>query len=87
MRYIKVCNIAQPLSQIVLGGPFGERNDKKSFEILDSFIHMGGNTIETAHSYAEGAAEKQIGRWLIKRKIRDRVKLITNNIPFRSFLF
>lgn len=50
--------------RIVLGGPFGERTDADSFGILDSFAGAGGRVVETAHAYADGAGERQLGRWL-----------------------
>ena len=50
--------------RIVLGGPFGERPDAASFAILDDFVEAGGRVVETAHAYAEGAGERQLGRWL-----------------------
>lgn len=69
--------LPEPVSKIVLGGPFGERSDAESFGILDRFVEWGGTVIETAHSYAGGAAEEQIGRWLKSRMCRDRVVLLT----------
>lgn len=68
-------------SAICLGtGQLGSTVDKKtSFELLDAFVDMGGNFIDTAHVYADwipgekSASEKTIGRWLKERGIRDKV--------------
>jgi len=75
--FIDIVGVQFPVSRIVLGGAFGERSDADSFCILDRFMELGGNAIETAHAYANGAAEEQIGRWLSDRACRDRVMLIT----------
>jgi 1-deoxyxylulose-5-phosphate synthase len=64
------------LPRLVLGGNFGERSDKESFALLDSYVSFGGTAIETAHSYAAGEAERQIGRWLRSRGGRYELILI-----------
>lgn len=35
-----------------------------SHERLDAFVRLGGRVVETAHSYAGGAAELAVGDWL-----------------------
>jgi len=77
MKWVHIAGLTNPVSRIVLGGPFGERSDVESFCLLDRFLELGGTTIETAHSYANGAAEKQIGRWLRTREDRKSVVVIT----------
>ena len=64
------------ISQVVLGGDFGERPDQESFATLDLFFSCDGRAIETAHVYVEGEAERQIGRWLSTRRCRNEVVLI-----------
>src|SRR5215469_150459 len=64
------------ITQIVLGGDFGERSDTDSFATLDLFFSRQGQTIETAHAYADGEAEQQIGRWIASRRCRDEVVII-----------
>lgn len=62
------------LSGIALGTMyFGSRiSEKKGEELLDTFLAMGGNQIDTARSYAgwipggEGASEQALGRYLKK---------------------
>jgi aryl-alcohol dehydrogenase-like predicted oxidoreductase len=77
MTGTRIRGLPVPMSRLVLGGPFGERSDAESFRILDHFLALGGNAVETAHAYADGAAEAQIGRWLRARGCRERVLLIT----------
>lgn len=50
--------------RIVLGGRFGEEDERVSMARLDRFAEAGGLFIDTAHSYAGGEAERVIGRWL-----------------------
>lgn len=47
--------------------------------LLDSFLAIGGNTIDTAHNYGGewvGRSERAIGRWLAERGTRDRLLII-----------
>lgn len=39
-------------------------DDKTSFALLDTYVSLGGNHIDTAHYYGYGASEKTIGKWL-----------------------
>ncbi len=44
-------------------------------EILDAYLEVGGNTLDTAHQY-EGS-EEAVGKWLEKSNKRDQVQLLT----------
>ena len=35
-----------------------------SFKILDRFVELGGNFIDTANAYSEGQSEEIIGEWM-----------------------
>lgn len=48
------------MRQIVLGGRFGERSQDRSDFLVATFAERGGEWIETAHSYADGAAEQSV---------------------------
>ncbi|XP_052705366.1 1-deoxyxylulose-5-phosphate synthase YajO-like isoform X2 [Crassostrea angulata] len=64
------------VSNICLGTmTFGkERVDAAlSHEILDKFVSLGGNFIDTANVYSIGISESIIGQWLIKQKREDLV--------------
>lgn len=75
MNHVRV-NSEIEISQIVLGGNFGERPDEESFATLDLYFLQNGRTIETAHVYAEGEAERQVGHWLSSRRCREQVVII-----------
>lgn len=70
------------VSALCLGtNMFGTAYDQaKSNALLDAFVAMGGNFIDTARSYGDwipdapkGASERAIGEWL---KVQDRSKLV-----------
>ena len=62
---------------------FGSTVSKKdSFEVLDTYMDMGGNFIDTSNNYAHWAgtgdeSETLLGEWLQDRGCRDRVVLAT----------
>ncbi|HRN28546.1 MAG TPA: aldo/keto reductase [Terrimesophilobacter sp.] len=60
------------VSPIALGGNvFGWTvNDDDAIDILDRFVELGGNFIDTADSYAGGRSEHLIGTWLKRRGTR-----------------
>ena len=41
-------------------------NVEQSLEILDRYIELGGNFIDTADVYSNGKSETLIGEWLAK---------------------
>ena len=45
--------------------------------LLDRFVELGGNLIDTADSYSSGMSEQIIGRWVSQKKIRDQVLIAT----------
>lgn len=57
---------------------FGGRADaKESAAMLDRYVALGGNFIDTANVYNDGKSESVIGDWLAKSKQRDRIVLST----------
>ena len=76
---------------ICLGGNvFGWTADEKaSFEVLDTYVELGGNFIDTAESYSRwveghqgGESETVIGKWLAARPgMRERVIIATKVGP------
>jgi aryl-alcohol dehydrogenase-like predicted oxidoreductase len=57
---------------------FGGRTDAaEAHRILDAYLELGGNFIDTANVYNDGKSEAIIGDWLAARGLRDRVVLST----------
>jgi aryl-alcohol dehydrogenase-like predicted oxidoreductase len=60
------------------GNVFGRGADERqSFEVLDAYVAAGGDFIDTANIYADGASEEILGRWMASRGNRDRVVIAT----------
>jgi aryl-alcohol dehydrogenase-like predicted oxidoreductase len=57
---------------------FGGRADSaESGRILDHYIELGGNFIDTANVYNDGWSEQVIGDWMRDRRTRDKIVLST----------
>ena len=72
------------VSEVALGAMmFGSTTSKEeSYEVLDTYMYMGGNFIDTSNNYAHWAgtgdeSEMLLGEWLRERGCRERVTLAT----------
>jgi aryl-alcohol dehydrogenase-like predicted oxidoreductase len=79
MEYTRLGAAGVKVSRICLGTmTFGrEADEEMSHRLLDRFVELGGNLIDTADVYSTGASERIVGRWLAKRECRDDVVLAT----------
>jgi aryl-alcohol dehydrogenase-like predicted oxidoreductase len=50
--------LSQPLSRLVLGTLLVDP------DVLDEWVRVGGNIVDTAHAYSAGHAERALGAWL-----------------------
>lgn len=75
---------AVKVSPIALGGIsigsswselFGQNQDP--FSLLDTYLSLGGNFIDTSNTYNSEDSEKLIGEWMEKRGIRDQIVVAT----------
>ncbi len=55
----------------------GRTNPAQSKQILDQYLELGGNFIDTANVYNDGRSEQVIGQWLKDSGMRDRIVLST----------
>lgn len=66
------------LGTMTFGKEFGWGNTERESEVIfDRYLDAGGNFLDTANFYTEGTSEKYLGRFLKKRRNRDRVVLAT----------
>lgn len=72
------------VSEVALGAMmFGSTTSKEdSYKVLDAYMDMGGNFIDTSNNYAHWAgtgdeSETLLGEWLADRKCRENVILAT----------
>jgi aryl-alcohol dehydrogenase-like predicted oxidoreductase len=80
MEYRTLGSTGTIVSTFCLGTmTFGtESSEKVAHEQLDRFVEHGGNFIDTANVYSDGASEEIIGTWLASRPgARDRVVIAT----------
>jgi aryl-alcohol dehydrogenase-like predicted oxidoreductase len=72
MQYRFMGNTGLKVSELCLGAmTFGrEANEALSHQMLDHFVAAGGNFIDTANVYSNGASEAILGSWL-KEQARD----------------
>jgi aryl-alcohol dehydrogenase-like predicted oxidoreductase len=85
MRYQQMTEIKPPHSSICLGtANFGSQTPVDlAFALLDRFVELGGNFLDTAHIYGAwdkngvnggvGNSERVIGQWMRARNCRDGV--------------
>ena len=77
MRYRRFEPLGCDLSVLVLGtADFGEENEEDHRELLDAWVELGGNALDSARQYGAtrwGESEEVIARWLRDRDARDRV--------------
>ncbi len=78
MIYESIYNIGKRSAKIILGGDsFGSSiSPEDSFRMMDAYLSLGGNHIDTAHLYGIGSmggeqiCERTIGDWMRARKNR-----------------
>ncbi|KAL8823906.1 MAG: hypothetical protein Q9191_005453 [Dirinaria sp. TL-2023a] len=72
---------------------FGQ--NESPFSLLDTYIELGGNFIDTSNTYNSEDSERLIGEWMEKRGVRDQMVLATKytagykyydekSLPFQS---
>jgi aryl-alcohol dehydrogenase-like predicted oxidoreductase len=70
VRYLEIPGIDRPISRLVIGSTwFGRVPYEDVARVLDRWIELGGNAIDTAENYGRGASELAIGRWLRERAL------------------
>ena len=79
MQYRILGRTGVKVSPLCLGTMnFGGRSDAaESGRILDHYLELGGNFIDTANVYNDGRSEEIIGDWMKKTGSRDRIVLST----------
>jgi aryl-alcohol dehydrogenase-like predicted oxidoreductase len=78
MEYRLMGKTGLQVSEICLGAmTFGrESSEEISVQMLNRFVELGGNFIDTADAYSAGVSEEILGRWL-KGKRRDDLIIAT----------
>jgi aryl-alcohol dehydrogenase-like predicted oxidoreductase len=76
MKRIAIAGIEQGCSQLVMGSMM-LAEDRMEFvhELLDTYVVLGGNTIDTAYVYGP-SSNKAVGLWMASRGNRDQMVII-----------
>jgi len=79
MQYVRLGRSGLKVASVCLGTlTFGrEANEETSFKLMDRYLELGGNFLDTADGYSAGASETIIGRWIKDRGVRDSIVLAT----------
>jgi len=86
MELKRLGNTSLKVAPLAFGGNvFGWTvDDEKGFQLLDGFVGVGFNLIDTANSYSRwapgnkgGESETLIGKWMKERRNRDKVVIAT----------
>ena len=69
MKYRLLGSTGTSVGNLALGTMgFGtETSEENSFAVLDAFIEAGGNILDTADRYGDGASETTLGKWFAAR--------------------
>jgi len=77
MTYARIPGIDRPVSRLVMGSMiYAQRDLPTACVMLDYFVSLGGNTIDTAHIYGGGEAERAVGEWMRLRGNRAEVVIV-----------
>ncbi|MEY8751090.1 aldo/keto reductase [Alkalicoccobacillus gibsonii] len=78
MKHVNISAVEKPISSLILGSDyFTPQNQEKVNEMIEAFVEVGGNTIDTAYIYAGGESEKAIGHWIDQSSNRDKLNIWT----------
>ena len=78
MKDILMKNVRHPISRLIMGSDFftPEKMDHVH-DVLEQYIKIGGNLIDTAFVYYGGKSEEAIGIWLEEHKMHDQMMVLT----------
>jgi len=79
MEYVRLGQSGLKVSRACLGTmTFGaSAGEEMSFQLMDRYVELGGNFLDTADQYSMGLSEEIVGRWIKERGLRDQIVLAT----------
>jgi aryl-alcohol dehydrogenase-like predicted oxidoreductase len=85
MKFGTVVGLEAPVSRVVLGTvAFSTERREQAYDVLDRYVALGGNTIDTAAVYSAGLSEQVVGDWMSSRGVRERIVLIGKGAASRE---
>jgi len=77
MKYGSIAGLQKPVSRLIMGTMIYSPGDMPlTCAMLDSFVSLGGNTLDTAHIYGQGDSERAVGEWMRMRGNRAEIVLV-----------
>lgn len=77
MIYAPIPGVDQPVSRLIMGSMiYSRREIAAACAMLDHFVSLGGNAIDTAHVYGGGEAERAVGEWMRLRGNRAEIVIV-----------
>ncbi|WDF03430.1 aldo/keto reductase [Shouchella hunanensis] len=77
LKTIQLEGLSSPVSSLIMGSDyFTPENQDTASQMIENYLRIGGNTIDTAFIYSGGLSEQAIGNWLDNGN-RDRVNIWT----------
>src|SRR5262245_38425176 len=77
MKYGNIANLEKPISRLIMGTVIYSPGDMSlTCAMLDYFVSLGGNTLDTAHVYGQGDSERAFGEWMRLRGNRGEIVII-----------
>ncbi|SHN17317.1 aldo/keto reductase [Gracilibacillus kekensis] len=78
MKTIQINGLDKPVTTLIQGSDYFKPSIyDKVCQVLDRYVALGGNTIDTAYVYCGGESEKAIGMWLKERNKREDIIVLT----------
>lgn len=78
MNYLEINHVNKPISKLVMGTDYFTPDIMpKVTEVMENYLEIGGNIIDTAHIYAGGKSEEAIGLWMEQNNRRDDIMILT----------
>ena len=78
MHYSTINGINKPVSRLVLGTMIvDDREQERSFRLLDEAFARGCTALDTANVYAGGHSERGIGAWMQARGCREQMVILS----------
>ena len=80
MDYATIPGLDRPVSRLILGTMAYAPEPPDRLEhwcaMLDAFLGLGGNALDTAHVYGGGRSERTLAAWLQRRDNREQVLIV-----------
>ena len=75
VKELALNGLGRDVSRLVLGTMLLTDSDT---DVLDEYVRLGGNAIDTARVYGDGSAERALGAWLEQRPgVRERLVIVS----------